>query len=48
MKRTEAEKKKLQDMIKKASSLEEIIRLERMLNEGRMPAGVNGDDAMQE
>ena len=36
-------------MIRKASSLEEIIRLEKMLNEGRLPPGFNADpDAMEE
>ncbi|KAL2108686.1 hypothetical protein VUR80DRAFT_3524 [Thermomyces stellatus] len=49
IKLTDAEKKKLQDMIKKASSLEEIIRLEKMLNEGRLPPGFHTDpDAMEE
>jgi U2 small nuclear ribonucleoprotein A' len=49
MKLTEGEKKKLQDMIKKATSLEEIIRLEKMLNEGRLPAGIHsGPEAMEE
>ena len=36
-------------MIKKADSLEEIIRLEKALNEGRLPPGVMVDeDAMEE
>lgn len=49
IKLTDAEKKKLQDMIRRASSLEEIIRLEKMLNEGRLPPGFHADpDAMEE
>jgi len=34
---TEEEKDKLRAMIKNASSLAEIARLESMLNEGRIP-----------
>lgn len=49
IKLTDKEKKRLQEMIKKASSLEEIIRLEKMLNEGRLPPGFHADpDAMEE
>ncbi|KAB5523915.1 leucine-rich repeat-domain-containing protein [Coniochaeta sp. 2T2.1] len=48
LKLTDKERKKLQDMIKKASSLEEIIRLEKALSEGRLPPGVIVDDAMEE
>jgi U2 small nuclear ribonucleoprotein A' len=48
LKLTDKERKKLQDMIKKASSLEEIIRLEKALNEGRLPPGVMLDDAVEE
>ncbi|KAK3391043.1 leucine-rich repeat-domain-containing protein [Podospora didyma] len=53
LKLTDKERQKLQDLIKKATSLEEIIRLEKALNEGRLPAGiiVDGDDdvdAMEE
>jgi U2 small nuclear ribonucleoprotein A' len=48
LKLTDKERKKLQDMIKKASSLEEIIRLEKALNEGRLPPGVMVDDEMEE
>lgn len=50
LKLTEKEKKKLQDLIKKADSLEEIIRLEKALNEGRLPPGIiaEDDDAMEE
>jgi vacuolar-type H+-ATPase subunit H len=49
MKLTDAEKKRLKDMIKKADTLEEMIRLETMLKEGRLPAGVhNAGDPMEE
>ena len=37
VKLTEEEKEKLRTMIKNASSLAEIARLETMLNEGRIP-----------
>ncbi|KAK3323652.1 leucine-rich repeat-domain-containing protein [Cercophora scortea] len=45
---TDKEKKKLHELIKKADSLEEIIRLEKALNEGRLPPGIQVDDAMEE
>ncbi len=48
MKLTDAEKKRLQEMIKRADSLQEIIRLEKMLNEGTLPPGVHLDDVMEE
>ncbi|KAL2260756.1 hypothetical protein VTK26DRAFT_5148 [Humicola hyalothermophila] len=48
LKLTDRERKKLQDMIKKANSLEEIIRLEKALNEGRLPPGVMVGDPMEE
>lgn len=48
LKLTDKEKQRLQERIKKASSLEEIIRLEKELEEGRLPAGILGDDAMEE
>ncbi|KAL2267059.1 hypothetical protein VTJ83DRAFT_4336 [Remersonia thermophila] len=48
LKLTDKERKKLQEMIKKADSLEEIIRLEKALNEGRLPPGILLDDAMEE
>lgn len=43
IKLTDDEKKRLQERIKKATSLQEIIALEKELNEGRLPAGVLGD-----
>lgn len=48
LKLTDKERKKLQDLIKKASSLEEIIRLEKALQEGRLPPGILLDDEMEE
>lgn len=48
LKLTDKEKSRLQEKIRKASSLEEIIRLEKELEEGRLPAGILGDDAMEE
>jgi U2 small nuclear ribonucleoprotein A' len=47
IKLTDDEKKRLQDKIKKATSLQEIIALEKELNEGRLPAGIHAD-AMEE
>lgn len=48
VKLTDEERKKLQEKIKKATSLDEILRLEKELNEGRLPAGIHGGDAMEE
>ncbi|RNJ57289.1 U2 small nuclear ribonucleoprotein A' [Verticillium nonalfalfae] len=49
IKLTDKEKKRLQEMIKRADSLQEIIRLEKMLNEGTLPPGVHLDaDVMEE
>ncbi|KAI2466345.1 L domain-like protein [Annulohypoxylon bovei var. microspora] len=48
IKLTDKEKKRLQEMIKKATSLDEITKLESMLREGRMPAGVHLSDEMEE
>ncbi|KAI1815800.1 L domain-like protein [Poronia punctata] len=48
VKLTDKEKKRLQEMIKRATSLDEITKLETMLREGRMPAGVHVDDEMEE
>ncbi|KAK2595943.1 U2 snRNP complex subunit [Conoideocrella luteorostrata] len=47
IKLTDEEKKLLQEKIRKATSLQEIIALEKELNEGRVPAGIHGD-AMEE
>lgn len=48
LKLTDKEKQRLQEKIKKAGSLEEIMQLEKALNEGRLPSGILGDDAMEE
>ncbi|KAK0672684.1 putative U2 small nuclear ribonucleoprotein A [Cercophora samala] len=50
LKLTDKEKKKLQELIKRANSLEEINRLEKALLEGRLPPGiiVEDGDAMEE
>ncbi|KAI2623720.1 L domain-like protein [Xylaria nigripes] len=48
IKLTDKERKRLQDMIKRATSLDEITRLEAMLREGRLPAGVQLNDEMEE
>jgi len=48
IKLTDAERKRLQERIQKADSLEEIIRLEKELNEGRLPSGIHTGDAMEE
>ncbi|KAH7031290.1 leucine-rich repeat-domain-containing protein [Microdochium trichocladiopsis] len=49
IKLTDKEKKRLQDMIKNATSLDEITRLETMIREGRIPAGVQiAGDEMEE
>lgn len=53
MKLTDTERKRVEKMIREAKSLQEITRLERELNEGRIPGGAldgagNGDeDRMQ-
>ncbi|KAK7749025.1 U2 snRNP complex subunit [Cytospora paraplurivora] len=48
LKLTDKEKSRLQEKIRKAGSLEEIIRLEKELEEGRLPAGILADDATEE
>lgn len=48
LKLTDKEKSRLQERIKKATSLQEIIELEKALEEGRLPPGILGDDAMEE
>jgi len=44
VKLTDKERKKVEELIKNAKSLQDIIRLEKELNEGRVPAGAQGDD----
>ena len=48
IKLTDQEKKRLQEVIKKATSLDEITKLESMLREGRIPPGVHLSDATEE
>lgn len=48
LKLTDKEKQRLQERIKKATSLEEIIALEKGLEEGRLPPGIMADDEMEE
>ncbi|KAJ4389824.1 U2 snRNP complex subunit [Gnomoniopsis smithogilvyi] len=48
LKLTDKEKSRLQERIKKATSLQEIIELEKALEEGRLPPGILGDDEMEE
>jgi len=43
VKLTDDERKKVQAMIRSAKTLEEIMRLEKELNEGRVPFGAQGD-----
>ena len=46
VKLTETEKKRVEKMIREAKSLQEIARLEKELNEGRIPAGAADGDRM--
>ncbi|KAL3419774.1 U2 small nuclear ribonucleoprotein A [Phlyctema vagabunda] len=49
VKLTDKERKKVEELIKNAKSLQDIIRLEKELNEGRVPAAAQGgDDAMED
>jgi U2 small nuclear ribonucleoprotein A' len=49
VKLTDKERKKVEELIRNAKSLQDIIRLEKELNEGRVPAGAQGmGDAMEE
>jgi len=48
VKLTDKERKKVEELIKNAKTLQDIIRLEKELNEGRVPVGVQVDDAMEE
>jgi len=49
VKLTEKERKRVEELIKNAKSLQDIIRLEKELNEGRVPAAAQGaDDGMEE
>ena len=51
VKLTDKEKKRVEALIKNAKSLQEITRLEKDLNEGRIPGGAigaGGGDEMEE
>lgn len=48
MKLTDKEKKRVEAMIRNAKSLQEITRLEKELNEGRIPGGTGAGDEMEE
>lgn len=47
LKLTDVERKRVEKMIREAKSLQEIARLEKELNEGRIPGGVLGGDEME-
>ena len=48
IKLSDGERKRLQERILTATSLDEIARLEKELAEGRLPAGISAGDAMEE
>jgi len=48
VKLTDKERKNVEEMIRKAKTLDDIIRLEKMLNEGRVPSEAQDTDAMEE
>jgi U2 small nuclear ribonucleoprotein A' len=45
---TEKEKKRFEALVRKAKTLAEVQKLEKAFNEGRLPAGVGDEDAMDE
>ena len=47
VKLTDSERKRVQDMIKNARTMQEISRIEKDINEGRIPAGAADADQMQ-
>ncbi|KAK2071129.1 hypothetical protein P8C59_005578 [Phyllachora maydis] len=47
LKLTEREKKKLREMIEKSNDLDEMVRLEKALSEGRLPPGIIVGDEME-
>ena len=47
VKLTDAERRRVEKMIREAKSLQEIARLEKDLNDGRIPAGASDNDRMQ-
>lgn len=48
MKITDKEKKRFETLVKNAKTLGEVQKLEKALAEGRLPAGVGDQDAMDE
>lgn len=48
VKLTDKERKKVEELIRNAKSLQDIIRLEKELNEGRVPVGAQDTDEMEE
>lgn len=48
IKLSDTERKRLQERIRTATSLDEIARLEKELQDGRLPAGISAGDAMEE
>ena len=48
IKLTDKERKRVEALIRNAKSLQEITRLEKELNEGRIPGGGGGGDEMEE
>lgn len=48
VKLTDKERKRVEELIKNAKSLQDIIRLEKELNEGRVPVGAQDADMMEE
>ena len=48
VKLTDKERKKVEELIRNAKSLQDIIKLEKELNEGRVPAAAQVDDTMEE
>ncbi len=48
VKLTEKERRKVEELIRNAKSLQDIVRLEKELNEGRIPFGAQDGDEMEE
>jgi U2 small nuclear ribonucleoprotein A' len=48
MKLSATERRRVEEAVRNATSLAEIERLERELNEGRIPRGLGDDDVMEE
>lgn len=48
VKLTEKEKKRVEALIRNAKSLQEITRLEKELNEGKIPAGGDAEEMIED